>query len=108
VGEIILLLSYSLVQKDVWVGVQNWKEDRFFDNAALQPFQSIEYQEKIFSDGTPYISEVDFDFELRASWNWEGPCVYLKGLTNFEPLEIAKCDKTKGYICRWNGNIFRL
>ena len=88
--------------KDIWLGVRNLKETRYFDQFEIQPFKREQVVQRAYADGNSY-QEEDFYFELGSREGWEGPCVYLKAGDNFKAKETNKCFLSKTFVCAWNG-----
>ena len=93
-------LSFS-AKKNTWLGVSGTRVERFYDPSIenLHPLQFSEHSQKVFANGSLYEEDASFDFGLKR---WEGPCLYLKALSDYEPSQ-TECSSLMAYVCEWKG-----
>jgi hypothetical protein len=94
------------VRGDVWVGLKNQKHEQFFDSdpTLLQPLQELVTKELTYSDGSTFVTGVDYMYGVRKL---DSDCFYLKQSAEFE-IRGGSCTKEKGFICQWQGKTVKV
>jgi carboxypeptidase C (cathepsin A) len=87
----------------MWVGLRKRKHVQFYDNdpTLFQPLQEEVTPELVNSDGSSFDANNDYAMGYRK---FEEECYFFKQSAEYE-LRGSACNKEKGFICEWQGNV---